>query len=503
MKRVKRIFYCMTIILGVITATAFFAKTSSASVTEENQAEINACKSEIKQANKEIKKLKRKYTLQKKARKKAMKIYKKSLKKSEGKAILFAEVLNQNPLIVHSNYVLCPIKGYYRVTNGSAFGGSFTGTIRLTGGYYNYHGIQCANATVIETQSYRNLRKVTKIERKMRAIKRQISSKRKEIAKNKKTIKSLNILMNNDISITGIESGLVIGETKSYDVEWKSEDAMCDIEWKVSDSSLAEIQKGSRWMVKIKALAEGEVTLTAKLTDSGYKKKFTLKIYPQVTDIVLQDKISMVPGEEKEIGAKCMPENAKQEIAARSWDSSIAQVEGTKIKAISGGVTKVIVTSGKVQKEIVIKVQNCIVNMVLSGGNTDEIKKDLSNNNNFTTYSKLKIEEGDYDGTDVVMNMFRAEEINQNGKFMTMWFDTKTEAGGGPAIENVQCISSDSSVVKPVVVNSYIENEDESSSHGVYLVLELVQEGEAVITLKTTKGITLEYTITVYDSNAD
>lgn len=63
MKRVKRIFYCMTIILGVITATAFFAKTSSASVTEENQAEINACKSEIKQANKEIKKLKRKYTL--------------------------------------------------------------------------------------------------------------------------------------------------------------------------------------------------------------------------------------------------------------------------------------------------------------------------------------------------------------------------------------------------------------------------------------------------------
>ncbi len=509
MKKVKILFCCVAIMLGIVLATTFQVGTSSAAMTKEQKAwkkEIKLYKKEIKQANKRIANLQTKYDKQKRKRKNAMKAYKISSKKVEGKGILFATVLDTNPLIINSNYPLCPIKGYYCVTNGSAMGKSFTGTIRLTGGYYNYNGIQCAKAVVIETQSLRDLRKVTKIEKKMKSIKRQITSERKEIKRCKKEIKHINLIINNEIFITGMEEGLLVGETGSYDVAWKSEDAMCDIKWTVSDSSLVEIKKSTRWIVKVKPLAAGEVTLTAKLTGNGCKKSFNMKIYPAVTDIILQEEIIyMMPGEEKEIVAKCLPEDTKQEIKVSSptkWGSSVAQVEGTKVKALSGGVTTFIVEAGKMQKEIKIVVQNCITSINSSENYSSEIKKDISDSLAVLPYANVEIDEGDYGDRDVIMNLFRADEINQDGKFMEMWFDVGTEVSGEPAIENVQCVSSDSSVIKPVVVNSCSDYDGEEYSYPISLVLELVKEGEATITVTTTKGITLNYTVMVYDSTA-
>lgn len=170
-----------------------------------------------------------------------------------------------------------------------------------------------------------------------------------------------------DIEISGIEDTLEVGETIFLLAKIMPEDAVENtIIYSTSNASVATVGKSG----EVKGIAQGNVRITVKAGE--IEKNIELKVKVRTTAIQLEKAyIVLKEGDSYQIKANVLPKEATQEIAYKSANKEIAEVNSIGIvTAKQTGTTTIFISNGDMSNALTV-----IVNEELKNKNkTDKIE---------------------------------------------------------------------------------------------------------------------------------
>lgn len=208
-----------------------------------------------------------------------------------------------------------------------------------------------------------------------------------------------------NIKVTGVSLNktsltITVGETYTLKATVKPTDATNkSVTWSSNDSSVATVDSNG----KVKAIKEGNATITVTTKDGSYTATANIKVEPaKVTKVTISGSSSVIVGNSITLKAAVTATgNANKTVTWASEDESIATVNSkgvvkgvkvgsTNITATAGGITvkkKITVTAEKISLSITIKAVCAPGNSTIQGY-TYVIK---NNGKEYTDYRVIKI----------------------------------------------------------------------------------------------------------------
>ncbi len=513
---------CSALFAGGIISSCVITERAAAKVSYEKK--IAKEKKEIKKFKKQLKKAKREY-------KKAKSDWKSA--PDEGTGIFNADVINASPLIIHSNNVLSEGKGYFYIKNNTSYvSSSYNGTIRITGGTYNYDGIKCKVAVELKTKRQnaagRELRAYAKIER----IKSKISKCRNRISYYRKMMNAaFNKVKddNSNVYRNGDTIHINANQSLKLNLVWKST-AKGTVKWSIGDDSILnieEINKNKKYELKAGA-ATGTTTLKAKIKESGVVRKFKVVIVGYPTSITVpESNITLKVGDIYQVNYTVLPETAATEISMTTAsqaleigypiDPSTSKVEdyegdgtetfkisskGPYLRAVSVGTATVTITSEYTEYcTASVTINVTIVNPIkgFALGERSDSPSEMSQEigwDDLTMSPELSIPS--VEGKERSKEYYEAiySETSAKGYYdLKYWIKAD-----GRATEAVTAVSSNPNVAFPMKTQYYYYADSDDSRFFVNagtLRIGVAGSGNCDIVIQTTSGVSAIWHITV------
>ncbi len=192
------------------------------------------------------------------------------------------------------------------------------------------------------------------------------------------------------IAIKDLPEYMEIGETAELKATARPDNAPA-VEWSIDNDTAAEIvtEEGKK---QLKALANGDVKVTATLTGLGIKDTKTVHVITKVTGITITDAPEeMLAGEKTQLGVSVQPTDASnQTVEWISSDTDVATVSDTGlVTAVGYGETDITAKakdgSGVTSTKETIKVWNVLQGIAITGlpglvdiSDTPELKFQIS-----------------------------------------------------------------------------------------------------------------------------
>lgn len=311
---------CSILLFTVLFSSGMHTKTASAKVSytkkiANEKRKIKKYKKQLKKAKKELKKAKVDW----------------KSAPDEGTGIFNADVINSSPLIVHSTSALSEGKGYFYIKNTTSyFSSSYSGTIRLTGGTYNYDGINCKVAVEIKTQKQKAAGRELRAYAKIKRIKNKISACRDRISYYRKKMNAaFNKVKDSDSNVyrDGDTINIMAEQSLKLNLIWNST-VKGTVKWSIEDENLLEIEElKTNKKYKIKAgNTAGTTTLKAKIKESGEVREFTVVVIGYPTSITVPEtNITMNAGDIYKVNFGVLPKDAAMDISMKT-DSDIIKI---------------------------------------------------------------------------------------------------------------------------------------------------------------------------------
>lgn len=491
----------------------------SFTVSEKKASAKKSYATEIKREKKLIKKYKKQLKKAKQELKKAKSDWKKAPK--EGTSIFSADVINGSPLIIHSTNVLSEGKGYYYIKNkSSSFSSTYSGTVRVTGGTYNYHGTTCKVAVEIRTKRQKAAGRELRAYAKVKRIRNKINSCRSRIRKYNKMSKSSFKLRNDsyDKFLNGDTITLCAEKSLNLYYGWGG-GYKGTVNWTIADESLLEIVEKNDGIRLEAGKNCGTTVIKGKVAESGKVIKYNVVIQDYPTSITAsQSNITLKVGEKKLISWSILPETAAKEVTI-SYKSDYVEVneiysdeivtacESISIVGKAAGESKITIKSkytnySEASTEIHVTVLPNIEGFDIGGGSDSPATKwkeialaDLQSDATqaIPYLSEYKVISGEYNAT--------YSEASGLGYYDLKYsIDSKANVN-----ESITAYSTDPAVAFPIKTKYCCYRESENSTHKTigHLRIGVAGEGRCDIVMQSESGATATWHLTFINNEIE